>query len=219
MKLIILHGNGLIAISKRLSAIKKEFDPISIIEMNGQEKNAKEILINLLGPQLFSDKRLVVVEDFEDEIDLEKISRDQNLTLVLVFSKSLLATNKLLQQAKKFKAEILEFSEEKDRSIFPFLDLLAEKNPQVLTLLEALRAAYGSQYILTMIFYMLRRLIITPKNVPTFVTKKLASQKENFSLKQIQQTYLETINTDFRIKSGLVEEKIALNLLLIKLLS
>lgn len=219
MKLIVLHGNGLIAISKRLSAFKNKFDPISITQIDNQKQNVREMLINLLTPPLFSNERLVVVEDFEDEIDLEKISIDQNLTLVLVFSKSLLATNKLFQQAKKFKGEILEFSEEQDKSIFPFLDLLAEKNPQALTLLETLRAAYGSQYILTMIFYMLRRLIIAPKNVPTFVAKKLASQKENFSLKQIQQTYFETINTDFRIKSGLVEEKIALNLLLIKLLS
>ena len=55
-----------------------------------------------------------------------------------------------------------------------------------------------------MIFYLLRSLAITPKNAPEFVKRKLAKQRENFPLEKVKDLYKFVIETDFKIKKGLM---------------
>ena len=84
--------------------------------------------------------------------------------------------------------------------------------------LDGLLKEYGSQYILTMIFFMLRRLVNPPKNLPPFVIKKIEAQRKNFDQEKIKELYKNGIETDFKIKRGLLEEKMGLTLLLNKML-
>lgn len=193
----------------RVSSLKKDFDAESITELSFKNSSLGELKLESQSVSLFSEKRLIILEDFSD-INLEDLPQDENLTIILKFSKTLPSNSLLLKQAQKLKAQIIPFSEEKEQSVFPFLDALAEKNPKALVFLESLYKDYGSQYLLTMIFYLLRRMVVGAKNLPPFVVKKMEAQKRNFPLERINYFYKKTLETDFKIKSGLIDEKMAL---------
>ncbi len=220
MKLIILHGNGLVSKSLKISQIKKEFEQLSINEISGKEIPFVQAVVNLSTPQLFSDKRLVVLENFNpEEIDFAKFPQDEALTILLNFPKPLPQNSNLLKDSLSKNAQIILLSEAEEKNIFPFLDSLANKDPRSLISLDKLLNDFGGQYILTMIFYMLRRLIQNPKKLPPFILQKIEKQKQNFPLEKITSLYKTAIETDYKIKSGLIEEKIGLTLLTNKILS
>lgn len=214
MNLIILHGNGLSALSQKLSQIKKNFDPLAVTTFNSNQIDLASALIEFSTPQLFSKERLIILENFDMQIDFNLLPQDDDLTVVFLFNKNLPANSSLLKDALKLKAQIFEFSEAEERNIFPFLDGLAEKNDKSFLMFEKLYKNFGSQYLLTMIFFMLRRFILTPTNLPGFVLAKLQKQKQNFPHPKITAVYKEMLEADFKIKNGLVEEKAALTLLL-----
>ncbi len=218
--LILLHGNGQVAISQKLSELKKEFDPLATVSFNGKEHEFNQALMAINSGQLFSNKRLVVLEDFDEKmIDLSNLPEDDNLTIILKFPKALAATSSVLKTATQAKAQIINLNEEQEQSIFPFLDLLADKNDQALAKFDKLMDKYGSQYLLTMIFYMLRRLINPPQKLPSFVLKKIAVQQRNFDLEKITKLYKLSLETDLKIKSGLLDEKLGLTLLVQNILT
>lgn len=219
MNLIILHGNGVVALSQKITQIKKEFDSLAIFEFNGKKSNLEGILAEISTGGLFSEKRLVILEEFEG-IDLEKLPLDEELTLVLKYGKNLASNSLVLKKAIALKAKIISLTEKDEVLIFPFLDALAEKNKkQVFDRLDKLLSDYGGQYMLTMIFFMLRRFLFIPKNLPSFVIKKIEFQQKQFSKEKIKTLYREAIETDFRIKKGLVEEKMGIFLLVEKILT
>jgi DNA polymerase III delta subunit len=218
MNLILIHGNAPVAILNAIATIKKNFDPTAIVEVNGKNANFDQVVINLSTPQFFSEKRLVVLENFEEAVDLQKLPSEEELTIVLKVAKALPANSKLLKSALALKAKVQNFSEKDEVSVFPFLDSLAEKNKKSFVQLEELLDKYGSQYVLTMIFFMLRRFIQTPKNLPSFVLQKMEKQKKNFTMEKIKQLYKEGLETDFKIKSGLAEERLALTLYVEKII-
>jgi hypothetical protein len=51
------------------------------------------------------------------------------------------------------------------------------------------------------------------------VLQKLNSQKRNFDLQKIKLLYKIALETDFKIKSGLIEEKLGLTMILRKVLT
>lgn len=212
MKIIILHGNALVAQSEKIRQLKKEFGSFEILEFSGKEKDFQEVLPILATPQLFSSERLIILDNFDEKnIDLEKLPQDESLTLVFKFSKPLNSSSPLLKTATKFKSQIIPLSEKDESSIFPFLDDLSNKNAKAaFSKMDKLYEELGFQYILTMIFYMLRRLILPTKSLPPFVLKKLESQKLNFPKPKIIKLYRKVLETDFKIKSGLMEERVGL---------
>ena len=214
MKLIVLHGNGQVALSKRLSLIKSEFDELEISLFDGRQIDFAQALIEILTPQLFSEKRLVIFENFDEKIDLEKLGQDDSLTLVFRFNKGLSANSKFLSQAKALKAEIILQNESDEVSIFPFLDRIVQKDKSALRDLDKLIDERGGQYLITMFGFMLRRLIVIPSNLPTFILTKAKSNQKNFSQAKVKELYLKLIETDFKIKSGLIEEKMGIMLFL-----
>ncbi len=220
-KLILVHGNGLAAISQKISSIKGEFDSLSTVLVSGKNFNWEKGVLEFSTPGLFSDSRLVVLEDFEasSEIDLEKIPKEEGLTVVLKYIKSLPANSVIIKQFNKLGGQIINLTEKDEVSIFPFLDMLAEKKKAAFLELGKLLDEYGGQYILTMIFYMLRRLVMKPKNLPEFVLRKIQIQKKNFSKNQVKQIYRFSLETDYKIKSGLLEEKMGLNLIVEKVIN
>lgn len=218
MNLIILHGNGIVSLSQKLSQIKKDFDPQSIQILSGKDLEFEKAVIWLSTPQLFSEKRLIVLEDFET-VDLEKLPEEEGLTIVLKIPKSLAVNSVILKSAIKLKGQIFQFNEKDEKIIFPFLDNLAEKNLKALGEVDKLISEYGGQYILTMLFYLFRRLILKPKKLPDFVLKKIERQQRNFDTEQIKYFYKQSLETDFKIKSGLVQEKLGITLLVNNILT
>lgn len=218
MPILIYHGNGLIAMSRAVSAIKAKFEQVAISEFNGKTQTIEQVLMGVATQDLFSPSRLILLENFTDKTDITKLTADSSTTVVLRHSKPLAASSVLLKSAKEIKAQIQEFSEAEEVSIFPFLDLLGEKKPAAFAQFEKVYAEYGGQYIFTMLYYFFRRMIVTPKKTPSFAMQKLERQKSNFPLEKIQTLYQMTLETDFKIKSGLIEERLGLTLVVQQIL-
>lgn len=219
MKLVILHGGGFSAILNKISSIKKDFDASSTMLINGKEVSFNQAILTLSTPLLFSNKRLAILENFEDTIQLEKLPNDEELLVVIKFPKALNANSLLLKIAYKLKAQVIIFNEEKEISIFPFLDCLTSRDPKALIFLDKLLNEYGCQYILTMLFYMFRRLVVSPKNISSYNLTKLEKGRMNFPIEKIKYFYQEILKTDFKIKSGLISDKQALISLTFRVLS
>ncbi|EKD91030.1 MAG: hypothetical protein ACD_30C00050G0006 [uncultured bacterium] len=216
--IILLHGGGALGISQKISQIKKDFDTLSVVEISGKNSSFANARSEYLTPQLFSEKRLVILEDFSD-LEFELLEDREDLTLVLKFSKLLPSNSKILKEALSKKIQILLFEEAGETPIFPFLDKLGEKNPKALEEFERNHDEWGGQYIFSMMFYLLRRMLISSKKAPAFIVQRLERQKRNFSILEIKNLYKFMLENDFKIKSGLIDEKLALTLVVNKFLN
>ncbi len=217
--IILIHGNGLTGISKKISEIRKGFDSLSTQEFSGKQIEFDQAIIQFATGGLFVEQRLVILEDFDEKVDLEKLPSNQETAIVLKFTKNLTANSVLLKKAVELKAQIFNFTEDGETNIFPFLDALAEKNPKFMGEFDALLSEWSGQYLLTMIFYMLRRMVQDPKKLPPFVQQRIQKQKQNFPIKKIAELYKTGLETDYKIKSGLMEEKIGMTLLVNQILT
>jgi DNA polymerase III delta subunit len=213
MKLILIHGSFQEPAFSKLAQIKKDFNPLSITESSGS-------VFNISSPGLFSEKRLIIVENPDLKV-VEKVidQTDSELTIVLKFSKLLEKSSPILKKALEIKAEVLTFTEVNQTSIFPLLDLLGNKSQNSFKEFEKNYSEFGAQYLLTMLAYFLRRMTQKEKSSSDFMRQKIESQKRNFPLNKIEELYREIIETDFKIKQGLLEEKLGLTMLIGKILN
>lgn len=218
MKIILVHGAGLGNGYKKIQQIKKEFTG-EVKEFRGKDIEYRDLEMEVMGGRgLFSDKKLIILENLEKNFDLKKINEFADVTLVLFFTKNLTANNAYLKLARELKFDIYFFAETDEVSVFPFLDMLAEKKIGALSEFEKLYAKYGGQYILTMIFYQLRKFILTPKKLPDFVLKKINRQKQYFTNQRVKELYKYVLETDYKIKNGLIDEKLGITLVCQKFL-
>lgn len=160
-----------------------------------------EILTNLQSVAMFEGERLIIWENSPEEVlkDLPHTPYPIPHTLVLWFDHE-------VKQLPEKDFEILFFPEAKEVSVFPFLDMLAAGRKEAYLELKKLKdGGYDIQYIITMIFYLLRSLAVTPKNAPPFVKNKLSKQRERFKEGELIGLYRFILETDFKIKSGLLE--------------
>ncbi len=214
MNLVIISGNAPVSSGNAVNNLKKNFDLMSIIEVHAKDQTWAEATLSVATPSLFSEQRLAILRDYFKVSETELKSLDgPDLTLALVFSKPLPPQSEILKYALSQRAQVITLDESKEESVFPFLNHLMEGNERAFSELDKLTQTYGTQYLLTMIFYSLRRLILPPKNASDFVKKSLAKQSQNFPLEKVKEFYRKTIETDFKIKSGLTDEKLALHLL------
>lgn len=218
MPVILFHGNGLTAMSKAVSAWRTKYSPMAVSEFNGKTQSVEEAMMGIGTSDLFADSRLIILENYNEKTDLSKIVTDDKTTVLIRFQKALPATSTMLKTAKGIQAQIQEFSEADEISIFPFLDLLGEKKPLAFAQFEKVYAEYGGQYIFTMLYYFYRRMVVIPKKTPSFALQKLNRQKQNFSVDKIKELYRYTLETDYKVKSGLVEEHLGLTLVVEKIL-
>jgi len=214
MKLILIHGSLQDSALKKVSALKKDYDPLSVTEIGTADSG-----FNLASPGLFSETRLVILEN-PDLKTVEKAAKqtDPNLTVLIKFNKSLEKASPILKKILQAKGEVYEFNENNQTSIFPLLDMLGTKNKNSFKEFEKNYAEFGGQYLLTMLAYFLRRMIQKPKSGSDFMRQKIESQKRNFPQNQIVKLYREIIKTDFKIKQGLVEEHLGVTMLVQKIL-
>ena len=217
MKLLLLHGAAVTSSRKKLISIKEKFNSSDVVTFE-KGADSQDILASLQTISIFDENRLIIWENPPDDVvnDLQPYTLYPNpYTLTFWFDHEL---KKLSDKVDGL--EILFFPEAKEVSVFPFLDLLANKNPKAFVELDKLkRGGYEIQYIITMVFYLLRSLAATPKNAPEFVKRKVAKQRENFSEEDIKNLYKFVIETDFKIKKGLLETNQAEFLLVNKFIS
>ena len=195
MKAVILHGPAIDASRKKLSELKKKFNADSVVTFE-EGTEIGEILTNLQSQSLFGDERLIIVENPPEDIFNYSLNAI-NYTLVLWFDHEI--------DPKNFKGEVFFFPEAKEISVFPFLDFLGTRDKRAYLELKKLKQNYDSQYLITMILYLLRNLSCTTKNAKEFVKNKNAKMRKNFTADELVDLYKSVLNTDFKIKSGLLE--------------
>lgn len=196
MKLQILHGPAINSSRQKLLQIRKAFDLDNVVVFE-KGADARDILDNLVSTSLFSNERLVILENPPESFSFD--SFDSSVTLVLWFDHE-------IDPQKWPGAEMLFFPEAKEVSVFPFLDYLGQRDKRAFLELDKLKkGGFDHQYLITMIFYLLRSLIYTPQKAATFVKNKNAKMRPNFSKEELKNLYKFVLDVDFKIKSGLLE--------------
>lgn len=202
MKLLFLHGPAVNLSRQRLSLVKSQFEAADVLVFE-KGSDPQTMMGNLMTPSLLSKEQLIVLEN-APELDLPALS--DNLTVVFWFDKEINEKNKLLNFVRENKGQVLYFAPEKETSVFPFLDRIAAKDKQAFLEIKKLKqAGFDTQYLITMILYQLRSLITTKKDAKVFVKEKVARQRKNFTLEELVDLYRFVLATDFKIKTGLIE--------------
>lgn len=197
MKAVLLHGPAISVSRKKLSEIKQKFDSANVITFE-KGTDTKEILAAAQTAPMFGEERLIIVENPSGAFSNFTLPA-LPFTLILWFDHEI--------DPKKFKeAEILFFPEAKETSVFPFLDKLAQKDKMAFLELDKLKkAGLDTQYFIIMIFYLLRSLIYQPQKAHPFARQKAQRQAKNFSREELIDLYKFVLETDFKIKKGLLE--------------
>jgi len=122
-----------------------------------------------------------------------------------------------------------------DNNIFNLVDALGNRELKKASrkLEELLKGGEPPLYILTMIIYQFRNILLVKDllargkgkseiakeiKLHPFVLQKTFAQAENFSLGQLKKIYQYLVDTDLAIKTGKIEPQLALNLLITKIL-
>lgn len=214
MPIVIFHGDNSVVLNARLDDMKKSYPVNAVERLSLKTESFEQLLMKLRTNSFFNDQRLFIVEDCDEKkIDPEKINVDSSITLALLFAKELSAASILMKWALQHNHRILAISQPQDKRIFTFLDLLAEKNNKAFSMFDELVSDFGVIYILTMVLFLLRRLVLPITSVPSFIEAKVKKQKANFSFETLQHLYEQTLLTDYQIKTGKIEEKTGLLLL------
>lgn len=203
MKLLLLHGPAIEASRRKLQELRKKFNLDDVLVFEKGE-NTGTILASLQTVSIFDRERLVIAENPAEDLKLPAyiVHSVVNgpITLVLWFDHTV--------DTKKWPGfEYLFFSESKEVTVFHFLDYLAAQDARAFLEAEKLKKAdFDVHYFITMVFYLLRNLIATPKTAPPFVKKKIAEQRSNFSKEKLINLYKDILEIDFKLKSGLLEK-------------
>lgn len=210
MKMILLHGPGEVGKRTESLRLRKMFSSECVTLLDLKQEGLDKLEVALASVPLFeSSQRLVVAENVPEKLDLSTLSAGgEDLTLLLL-SGSLKSTSPLLQSAQKQKAKIYSFEGEKELSVFPFLDCLLEWKKEAFLELKKLLAEYEWIYILTMVYYGLRRNIL-PLPASSYARSKIETQKRKFKLEDFENLYRLTLETEFAIKMGKIPPDVGL---------
>lgn len=202
MKLQVLHGPGIISSRQKLVSSKTKFSDNVIVFEKGSDPLT--ILGAINTSSLFNEEQLIILENPPEDFVLNSSLHTSNSSLILWFDHEVSEKKPILAWAKKEKGDILFFPEAKEISIFPFLDLLGNRDKKAFLELEKLKKfGIDNQYIITMAFWLLRNLVATPKNAKDFVRRKNEKMRANF--KDLSRLYKAIIEIDFKIKLGLLD--------------
>lgn len=198
MKLLVLHGPATNSSRQKLLEIKKSFDSDNIVVFEKDSSN-RGILENLQTIPMFDGERLVIVENSADDLFPKLLTiHSELLTVILWFDHEVDITDK--------NTQVFFFPEAREVSVFPLLRLLGSRSPEAFFELDKLKKAnYDNQYFITMILYLLRNLISTPKKAAHFVRQNNERMTKNFSKEELVTLYKNILEIDFKIKKGLME--------------
>lgn len=204
MKLLLLHGPAINSSRTRLTALKQEFNDNDVVVFESGA-SIQEIMGSLMTIPLVSEPRLVVWENPPEDFYFPPLN-SYDLTLILWFDHEVSEKKPTMEWVKK-NGQILYFPEAREVSVFPFLDYLVTADKKAFLEVEKLiRGGFDIHYLITMVFYLLRNLVSTPKKAPEFVKKKIAKQRARLNLADIKNLYKDILEIDFKIKSGLLEK-------------
>lgn len=204
--LLLLHGPAIKFSRLRLTAIKQKFVANNVVVYESGA-SIQEIMGGLMTIPLLVEPRLIILENPPEDIIFDSLTPGDFLTLLLWFDHEVGEKKPVMEWVKKSKGQIFYFPESREVSVFPFLDYLAGNDQKAYLELEKLKkAGFDIQYFLTMVCYLLRTLVVTPKTAPQFVKDKLIRQRKNFSLERIIKLYQDVLEIDFKIKAGLLEK-------------
>lgn len=217
MKVILLTGVGEGQKRNELLKIKRQFSPETVSALDLKEDSLSELEKAIRLLPLFGEEKLVIAENAPDQLDLSLWNPNNDLTLVLL-SQNPKENSPLLRSIQERRGKIINCPGEKELSAFPFLDCLIEQKKQTFLELAKLLETYGGIYTLTMIYYLLRRNILPPP-LSSFIQKKIAEQGKKYNLADWSRLYRLCLQTEFKIKSGLISENLGLTFLAEKIVS
>lgn len=199
-KRLLLHGPAIEASRRKLQELRKKFNSDSILVFE-KDENIGNVLTNLVSRSLFDDERLIIIENPSEAFKLPgDAMTDGKITLILWFDQKV--------DIKEWPGfEEVFFPENREISVFPFLDFLAAGDIRAFLEIEKLKKAkLDIHYFLTMVFYLLRNLVAIPETAPSFVKQKLAKQRSNFSKVTLTKLYKDILEIDFKLKLGFLEK-------------
>lgn len=201
---VLLHGPATSASRQKLLSIKNGFEQANVMVF---EKGAdpQTILASLMTPSLLSERQLIILENPPEDLQFPLILDTNPLSLILWFDHEVGEKKPVMVWAKEH-GQILYFPPEKEVSIFPFLDSLGSRDKKAYLELDKLKkSGADTQYLITMILYQLRSLLVTKKDAKAFVKEKAIKQRKNFTPEELVSFYKFVLETDFKIKSGLMD--------------
>lgn len=202
MRLLLLHGPAISQSRLKLSELKKGFNPDNTIVF--ESPTEKQITETISSLSLIKGDRLYIFENPVEDLGLKNVQADDDLTVAFWFDHQSDEKKATFKFVKTNNGQIIFFPESKEITAFPFIDALGFKDHKAYLELKKLKdAGFDTQYIITMIFYLLRSLAIDNKKAPSFVQKKTAKQRQNFS--DLPGLYRFVLETDYKIKKGLLE--------------
>lgn len=206
MKIQLLHGSANAASRRHLIDLKKKFDQSSVIVFE-TEASIEDVLGSLMTVPLISEERLIVWENPPEDLTFNPFDSSA-VTLILWFDHEVSEKKSIMEWVKKSKGQVWYFPENKEITVFPFLDLLALSDKKAYLEIDKLKkGGVNIFYLITMIYYLLRNLMVTPKNAPDFVRKKLIKQRKNFDIEKVKNLYKNILETEFKLKMGLLEDE------------
>lgn len=215
MKLLLLHGPASQISRQKLINLKTKFKLDNIVVFENVS-DPQVILGHLMTQSLLGEEQLFILENPPEDFTNYTLNPNPS-TLIFWFDHELSEKKGVFEFVKKAKGEVLFFPESKERSIFPFLDLLATGDNKAF--LEIKKINFDIHYIITMVYYLLRNLLLIPKNAPPFVRQKLERQRKRYTFKKLTNLFKEVLEIDFKLKSGLLERPQAEFLLINKFLT
>lgn len=202
---LLLHGPAIEASRKKLLEIKQKSGG-NVITFE-KDASISEILENIQTVSMFEGERLAIIENVSEELIPKILNINNNqLTIIFWFDKEIDPV-KIGVDTKKFpNFQVFFFPEAKEVSIFPLLRLLGGRSNQAFLELNKLKdAGFENQYFITMILYLLRNLVSTPKKAVDFVRQNNERMRKNFSRDELINLYKQILEIDFKIKKGLLE--------------
>lgn len=210
MKIIVLYGSGEVSKRSYLLKIKSSFDKDSITEIDLKKDPISKLYDSLAAVPLFiQDKKLVIIENMPDSFNLKDLKMQDDTLTAVITRNNLTATSILLKSAKEVKSLIYPFEGEKELSAFGYLDNLIEGNKQAFLELNKLLEEYGGMYVITMVYYLLRRNLLPPPQ-SSFMRGKIIGQKQAYVFDDWPKLYQIALLAEFNIKTGVTDEKTAL---------
>ncbi len=207
MNLALLHGPAINNSRSKLSAFKQKFDTNNVVVFESNSP-ISEVLGSLMTTSLLPEEKLFILENPSEDFIFESSVFSLQSSVIFWFDHTVGEKKPIMEWVKKTKGEILFFPESKEVSVFPFLDYLASRDEKAFLEIKKLKNGnFDIFYFLSMIFYLLRNLVVTPKTAPQFVRQKLERQRKNFDLQKITKLYQEILDLDFKLKSGLLEKE------------
>lgn len=206
MTLLLLHGPAIEASRRRLQEERKKFSLDNVVVFDCSVDPGQAVA-SLMTVPMFPAERLIIWENPPEDFKLPTTDYQPPTTLILWFDHQVNEKKPIMEFSKKNKGQVLYFPESKEVSVFPFLDALSAKDQKAFLEIKRLKqAGFDIHYLLTMVFYLLRNLVVTPQNAPDFLRRKLARQRAGFSMEKIKNLYQDILEIDFKIKSGLLEQ-------------